>query len=96
MPSARKKNTSNGIDPVKLRSLDERYTRLANELAEVRQGMKDLLLEMKSAGYDTKLYKKAMKIREVGYEEFRRAGDELDLYLHALDVIQAREPEPAY
>jgi len=96
MPRARKERTSNGLDSDRLKSLDERYARLANELEEVRQGMKDILLEMKSAGYDTKLYKKAMKIREVGYEEFRREGDELDLYLRALDVIRAREPELAY
>ena len=43
-----------------------------------------------------KLYKKAAKIRKIGYDEFRREGDELDLYLRALDVIRAREPELAY
>ena len=89
MPRVRKENTSNGIDPDKLRSLDERFTRMEEE-------MKEILTEMKSGGYDTKLYKKARKIRDIGYDEFRREGDELDLYLNAMEVIPAREHEPAY
>ena len=96
MPRARKENTSNGIDPDKLRSLDERYTRMEEEMKAIQEGMKEILTEMKSGGYDTKLYKKARKIRDIGYDEFRREGDELDLYLDAMNVIQAREPEPAY
>jgi uncharacterized protein (UPF0335 family) len=96
MPRARKDHTSNGIDSDRLKSLDERFTRLEEELKAIQEGMKDILTEMKSAGYDIKLYKKAVKIRNIGYDEFRREGDELDLYLHALEVIPAREPEPAY
>jgi uncharacterized protein (UPF0335 family) len=96
MSRARKEQASNGLDNDRLKDLDERYTRLEQELEDAREGMKDILLEMKSAGYDTKLYKKATKIRKIGYEEFTRENDELDLYLHALEVIPAREPEPAY
>jgi len=37
MPRVRKENTSNGIEPDRLKSLDERYTRMEEEIRGVQR-----------------------------------------------------------
>jgi uncharacterized protein (UPF0335 family) len=70
--------------------------RLAEEAAIAQQGMKDILLEMKAAGIDTQMYKKAMKIREVGIDVHAEEESILHQYLHAMGVTQPPEQDLTY
>jgi uncharacterized protein (UPF0335 family) len=95
MPRGAKKQQSNeSIDPDDLMPYGDRYERLMEELQAARDAVNDLMTEMKSAGYDTKKFKKAMKVKAIGYEAYEADDQEFHLYLHALGVI--RETEAVY
>ena len=53
-----------------------------------------LMTEIKAKGYNTKHFRKAMKVKEIGYDSFKEDDDEFHMYLRALNI--AKEFESVY
>jgi uncharacterized protein (UPF0335 family) len=73
-----------------LRSIIERIERLEEEKKEVAEQIKEVFLEAKSNGFDTKTLRKVISLRKKALEERQEEEAMLDLYLHALGMI----PDP--
>ena len=69
-----------------LNSYIERLERLDEEKKAINDDFKDVLLEMKSNGFDTKIVKKVLKIRKQDRAERIEEESILDVYLHALGI----------
>lgn len=69
----------------------DRVERLQSEITDLREDIKDIWLEAKSKGFNTKLLKQVLKIRKHGVDKFQSESDELDLYLHAAGLIVEKE-----
>ena len=94
MPRARKEHSNAGIEMEGLSNFGDRYERLTEELKAVQETIKDLMTEIKAKGYNTKHFRKAMKVKEIGYDSFKEDDDEFHMYLRALNI--AKEFESVY
>lgn len=75
-----------GVAADRLRSIVERFERLAEEIKALQGDQKDIMLEAKSAGFDVKVIRQVIKIRAAepaALEEFETL---LDLYKRALGL----------
>lgn len=70
-----------------LRSIIERIERLEEEKKEVADQIKEVYLEAKSNGYDTKTLRKVVSLRKKNPEERDEEEAMLDLYLSALGML---------
>ena len=70
-----------------LRLLIERAERLETEKKGIADDIKDVMLEAKSRGYDTKAIKKIMQIRKKKKEEFQEEEAILETYMNALGML---------
>ena len=52
------------------------------------------MTEIKAKGYNTKHFRKAMKVKEIGYDSFKEDDDEFHMDLRALNI--AKEFESVY
>lgn len=68
-------------------SLVERVERLLEEAATLRDDVKEVFAEAKGAGFDTKIMRKAIRIRAMDQAKRQEEEAVLDLYLSALGVI---------
>ena len=75
-----------GIAADRLRSVIERYERLAEEVDAIRSDQKDILHEAKSAGFDPKVIRQIIAIRKRDPAEVAEQEALLDLYRRALGV----------
>ncbi len=66
----------------------DRVSRLQEEIAGLREDVKDIFTEAKSKGYDPKLMRKVLKVRKLGIDKHERESDELDMYLAADGLIR--------
>lgn len=69
-----------------LKSIVERIERLEQEKSEIAEQIKEVFAEAKGNGFDTKILRKAVRIR--GQDRAKRLEEEavLDLYLSALGL----------
>jgi uncharacterized protein (UPF0335 family) len=74
-----------------VKSYIDRVERLQDEISGLREDVKDLWLEAKNKGYNTKLLKQVLKIRKAGIEKYTSESDELDIYLSAAGLIVEKE-----
>lgn len=75
-----------GIAVDRLRSIIERVERLEAEKKEISDGIKDVMAEARSAGFDAKAIKTIIKIRRQEPAEVQEHRTLVDLYGKALGV----------
>lgn len=78
-----------------LESFVERIERIREEKAVLAQDEKDVLTEAKGLGYDVKTIKRVLKIRKEDPEKRQQEEYTLDVYLHALGLIDYEPDAPA-
>ena len=69
----------------RLRSIVERIERLNDELVALRDDVKDIYAEAKSAGYDVKVLRKLIALRKRNKADVEAEQATLDTYQDALD-----------
>lgn len=81
----------NGTAQRQLRTVIERIERFEEEIAELREGLKEVLAEAKGNGFDTKIVRKVVRIRKM--DPAKRAEEEslIDLYMAGIGSIPAFE-----
>lgn len=70
----------------KLKSFIERVERLETEKKAISDDIKDIYLEAKSQGFDTKIMKAIVKLRKLSQEKRREETELLDLYCSAIGL----------
>ena len=70
----------------RLRLLIERIERLAEEKRGIQDDIKDVYLEAKSVGYDTKILRQVIKLRKMRPDERQEMQAILDAYMAALGL----------
>lgn len=74
-----------GIAADKLRSFIDRIERLEAEKAELAGDVKEVYLEAKATGFDTKIMRKCIQLRKMDDADRREHEELLDLYTRALE-----------
>ena len=77
----------NSLNGGQLRAFIERVERLSEEKKALADDIKDVFAEAKGNGFDTKIMRKAIKIRAMDREKWREEEEILDLYLAALGLL---------
>ena len=77
----------NSLNGGQLRAFVERVERLSEEKKAIADDIRDVYAEGKSAGFDTKIMRKAIKIRAMDRDKWREEEEILDLYLAALGLL---------
>lgn len=78
-----------GIARDQLRAFIERIERLEEEKAAIGEDIKEVYAEAKGNGFDTKVMRQVIKIRKQDRNERAEQEAILDLYLHALGMIDS-------
>lgn len=78
------KGPQNRVDHGKLKQFKQRFLRLEEEKKDAAEQQKELLAEMKSDGYNTAIFKKAVKLLEMDQDKRSNEEAELDIYMDAL------------
>ncbi|GHS92675.1 UPF0335 protein [Alphaproteobacteria bacterium] len=73
-----------GLAADQLKSYIQRLEKLEEEKAIASDGIRDVLAEAKSGGFDPKIIRKVLKIRKMKYEEVLEEEELVDAYLQAL------------
>ena len=76
----------NGDADDRLRLLIERIERLEEEKKAIGDDIKDVYLEAKSVGYDTKIMRQIVRLRKMKPDDRREMEAILDLYKRALGL----------
>ena len=76
-----------GIAQDQLRSIIERIERLEEEKAATAADIKEVYAEAKGNGYDTKTLRQVVRIRKQDKAERQEQEAILELYMHALGMI---------
>lgn len=69
-----------------LKQIVERIERLENEKDELGEDIKDIYLEAKSKGYDTKILRQIIRLRKMNPEDRQEMEALLDTYKAALGL----------
>ena len=77
----------NSLNGGQLKAFIERIERLMEEKKGVADDIKDIYAEAKGKGFDTKIMRKAVRIRAMNKEKWRKEEETLDLYLAALGLL---------
>jgi uncharacterized protein (UPF0335 family) len=77
----------NNLNGGQLRAFVERVERLSEEKKAIADDIKDVFAEAKGNGFDTKVMRKAIKIRAMDRDKWREEEEILDLYLAALGLL---------
>jgi uncharacterized protein (UPF0335 family) len=73
-----------GVAAERLRSFVERIERLEEDKAGIAQDIKDVYLEAKGEGFDTKVMRKLISLRKKDPQQRREEDELLELYLSAI------------
>ncbi|MEW5425116.1 DUF2312 domain-containing protein [Amorphus sp. 3PC139-8] len=86
-----------GIAADQLRAFVERIERLEEEKKTIADDVKDVYAEAKANGYDTKILRHLIRLRNQDKAEREEQEALLDLYMHALGMVSggSRETEDA-
>ena len=79
-------NDIQGIAVDRLRSLVERVEHLEEEKKELSADIRDIFAEAKSAGFDVKIMRQIIKLRQMNAADRDKQEYLLDLYKKALDL----------
>ena len=82
-PAARPANTG-GVAAERLRSFVERIERLEEDKAGIANDIRDVYLEAKGEGFDTKVLRKLIGVRKKDPQQRREEDELLELYLAAI------------
>lgn len=74
------------VDVSNLKSFIERIERLEEEKSALVDDIKEIFVELKSSGFDTKVVRQVLKIRKQDRAERQEMEAVLDLYLSALGM----------
>ncbi len=74
------------VDVTNLKSFIERIERLEEEKSALVDDIKEIFVELKSSGFDTKVVRQVLKIRKQDRAERQEMEAVLDLYLSALGM----------
>lgn len=75
---------SNAVEATRLRGLMERYERLDVEIAELQEAQKEILQEVKGAGFDKKVFMDCVKARRQDTIAREEAKSIFELYMDAV------------
>jgi uncharacterized protein (UPF0335 family) len=77
----------NSLNGGRLKAFVERIEKLTEEKKAIADDIKDVYTEAKGNGFDTKVMRKAVRIRAMNKEKWRKEEETLDLYLAALGLL---------
>jgi uncharacterized protein (UPF0335 family) len=77
---------TSSVSAAELRQFIEKVERLEEEKAAVQDQIKEVLIEAKSQGFDTKIMRQIIRLRKMKKDELAEHQDLLDMYLHALGM----------
>ncbi|MEM9468598.1 MAG: DUF2312 domain-containing protein [Pseudomonadota bacterium] len=75
-----------GVAGKRLKSFIERVERLEEEKAALAEDVKEVMAEAKSAGFETKIIRRIMKLRKMDIEKRREEDELLELYMSAIGM----------
>lgn len=79
-----------GNSAAELFSIVERVERVAEEIDGLRDDIKEIMAEAKSAGFEPAIIRKAIAAR-ADYAAFKEKSKKLDTYLLALEEVEAKQ-----
>lgn len=82
-----KAGVSGGVAAGQIKSIIERVERLEEEKTALAGDIREIYAEAKSNGYDVKVLRQIVRIRKQDTAERQEQEAILDLYLHALGMI---------
>jgi uncharacterized protein (UPF0335 family) len=77
----------NSLNGGQLKAFIERIEHLTERKKEFADDIKDVYTEAKGNGFDTKIMRKAVRIRAMDKAKWREEEEILDLYLAALGLL---------
>lgn len=84
----------NNATQQQLRQFIEQIERLEEEKKQISDDIKDKFAEAKAVGFDVKAIRQILRLRKKGQDERQEEQAILDVYLHALGMLD--EISPAY
>ena len=77
-----------GITADQLRGYVERVERLEEEKAEVAATIRDVMAEAKAEGFDAKVLRQVLKLRNLDAQDRAEQESLLELYMRALGMVR--------
>jgi uncharacterized protein (UPF0335 family) len=84
-----------GLAGDRLRSFVERIEHIEEEIKGLNEGKKDVYVEAKGEGFDTKVLRKVVRLRKQDREERDEHESLLDTYMHAIETATVPVAEAA-
>jgi len=84
-----------GIAGDRIRSFVERIEHIDEEIKALNEGKKEVLSEAKGEGFDVKVLKEILRLREQDKDERDEHESLLDLYLRAMESAETPEAKAA-
>ena len=81
-----------GITAEQLRSYVERVERLEEDKAAIAADIKEVFAEAKGNGFDVKIMRQVIRLRKLDKDTRDEQDTLLDLYLHALGMLEGPPP----
>lgn len=85
--SGKKKAKAGGISADRLKSFVERIEKVEEEQKDLAEAKRDIYIEAKAAGYDTKTIRWVVQERKMNAADRSERNDLRDIYAHALGVF---------
>lgn len=79
-----------------LRQLVEQIERLEEEKKQTASDIRDKYLEAKAVGFDVKVLRQVVRLRKKSQEERQEEESVLEVYLHALGMLNDNDAAEAY
>lgn len=79
-----------------LRQLVEQIERLEEEKKQLASDIRDKYLEAKAVGFDPKILRTVVRLRKKSQEERQEEDSVLDVYLHALGMLDDGAAKEAF
>jgi uncharacterized protein (UPF0335 family) len=84
-----------GLAGDRLRSFVERIEHIEEEIKGLNEGKKDVYVEAKGEGFDTKVLREVVRLRKQDREERDEHESLLDTYMHAIETATVPVAEAA-
>lgn len=75
-----------GVAGDRLKQYIERVERLEEESAGIREGIRDIYAEAKSAGFETKVMRQIVKLRKMDHQKRMEMEELVELYKSAIGL----------
>lgn len=70
-----------------IKAFIDRVERMESDKDNIMADIKELYLEVKAKGYDTKIIKKIVSIRKKNAQELKEEEELLHIYMHAIGMV---------